>query len=98
VLRIDFDLCSPRHQRIESAILDLPQPLGPTIPEIPVSKSNTVLSANDLKPHISNLFKYIIIYRYFYAYYQFKLYSSRFTYAGYRSLREKSKLCPSSFL
>jgi hypothetical protein len=31
-----------------------PQPLGPTMPVIPLVKSTTVLFAKDLKPNISN--------------------------------------------
>ena len=34
--RIDLTDCSPKTQRIASAILDLPQPFGPTIPVIPL--------------------------------------------------------------
>jgi hypothetical protein len=52
----DFILCSPITQRIASTIFDLPQPLGPTIPVMGWSSSICVLSANDLKPFISNDF------------------------------------------
>src|SRR5688572_22460911 len=48
--------CSPITQRIESTILLLPQPLGPTIPVIFSSKLTVVLSAKDLKPLISKDF------------------------------------------
>src|SRR5262245_45066453 len=42
--------CSPSTQRTASTTLDLPDPLGPMIPVTPSAKSNSVLSANDLKP------------------------------------------------
>src|SRR6185369_10017169 len=48
--------CSPITQRMLSTILDLPQPLGPTIPVILSSKLTTVLSAKLLNPLISKLF------------------------------------------
>src|SRR5699024_1115177 len=35
--------CSPKTQRIESTILDLPQPLGPTIAVMPLSNLTLVL-------------------------------------------------------
>ena len=44
--------CSPRAQLIASTRLDLPEPLGPTITEVPGTNSRTVLSANDLNPRI----------------------------------------------
>src|SRR5688572_12831737 len=47
--------CSPSTQRMESTILLLPQPLGPTMPVIPLSKRKSVLSAKLLKPCISRL-------------------------------------------
>src|SRR6188768_208917 len=47
-------LCSPRTQRIESTMFDLPQPLGPTMPTTSWSKWITVRSTKDLKPVISN--------------------------------------------
>src|SRR5438105_2831810 len=50
---------SPRHQRSASTMLDLPQPLGPTMPETPGLSSRQVLSAKDLNPTISMLFKCI---------------------------------------
>src|SRR6185369_10428697 len=43
-------LCSPRTQRSASTMLDLPQPLGPTIPVMPSGNSRTVRSLEDLKP------------------------------------------------
>ncbi len=48
-------LCSPIAQRMESTMLDLPQPLGPTMPTTSESKWMTVRSTNDLKPLISSL-------------------------------------------
>src|SRR5262245_64047954 len=42
--------CSPITQRSASITFDLPQPLGPTIAEMPRSNANRVLSAKDLKP------------------------------------------------
>src|SRR5699024_71965 len=51
-LKITFDMlvdrnrvgrCSPRTQRMASTILDFPQPLGPTIAVIPLSKETSVL-------------------------------------------------------
>src|SRR3989338_7145056 len=56
--RSSLTLCSPKTQRMESKTLLLPQPFGPTTAVIPGSKFKTVLSANDLKPKISNLLKY----------------------------------------
>ena len=52
-------LCSPSTQRTASATLLLPLPFGPTMPVIPLWNSNRILLANDLKPCISILFKYI---------------------------------------
>src|SRR5574344_1525456 len=43
-------LCSPSTQRMESAMLDLPQPLGPTMAVTPGSKRSVEGSAKDLKP------------------------------------------------
>ena len=56
ILRTD---CSPKTHLMASAILDFPQPLGPTIAVTPASKSNSVFSANDLNPKISNFLKNI---------------------------------------
>ena len=50
--------CYPMTQRMESEILDLPDPLGPTMAVISSAKVSTVLSGKDLKPWISNAFKY----------------------------------------
>ena len=55
----DFILCSPRTHLILSEILLLPDPFGPITVVIPGINSNTVLSAKDLNPCNSNLFKYI---------------------------------------
>ncbi len=56
-----FALCSPRVQRIASAMFDLPQPLGPMIAVTPSLNSMVTLSAKDLNPYISSLFKYILV-------------------------------------
>ena len=53
-------LCSPSTHLMLSEILLLPEPFGPITAVIPGLNSNTVLSANDLKPCNSNLFKYIL--------------------------------------
>ena len=42
--------CSPSTQRTASAMLDLPQPLEPTMAVTPSRNSRVVRSANDLKP------------------------------------------------
>src|SRR5665213_1368001 len=57
--RSAFALCSPRTQRIESAMLDLPHPFGPTTAVTPGSKRRVVGSANDLKPWSFRAFRYI---------------------------------------
>ena len=46
-------LCSPITQRMASTMLDLPQPLGPTMPVTPSSNVKTLPSMNDLKPVMS---------------------------------------------
>ena len=46
---------SPMAQRIASTRLDLPQPLGPTIPVVPRSITTSVGSTNDLKPESRTL-------------------------------------------
>ena len=51
-------LCSPRTQRIESEMLDLPEPLGPTTTVRPGSNTIWVLSANDLNPLSVSDFRY----------------------------------------
>ena len=53
----DLTLCSPRTHNMASTTLLLPLPLGPITAVIPSSNSNTVLSAKDLKPCISILFR-----------------------------------------
>ena len=55
----DFILCSPSTHLIASDILLFPEPLGPIAVVIPGLSSNIVLSAKDLNPCNSNLFKYI---------------------------------------
>ena len=54
-----FALCSPSTQRIASAMLDLPQPLGPTTAVTPGSKRRVVGSANDLKPWSFSALRYM---------------------------------------
>src|SRR3989338_5071721 len=51
--------CSPSTHQILSAILDLPEPLGPTTATIRDGNSKTVVFANDLNPEISNFLRYI---------------------------------------
>src|SRR5262249_39951033 len=49
--------CSPSTQELESAILDFPQPLGPTTAAIPSPGNfSSVLSQKDLNPRICSLF------------------------------------------
>ena len=55
----DFILCSPSTHLILSEILLLPDPFGPITAVIPGLNSKTVLSAKDLNPCNSSLFKYI---------------------------------------
>src|ERR1041385_3360026 len=50
VPRIEVGRFSPITQRIASNRLDLPQPLGPTMPDSPGSMNNSVGSTKDLKP------------------------------------------------
>ena len=50
--------CSPMTQRMASEILDLPEPLGPTMAVMSSPKVSTVLSGNDLNPWISKAFRY----------------------------------------
>ena len=50
--------CSPMTQRMASEMLDFPEPLGPTMAVISFSNVSRVLSGKDLKPWISNAFKY----------------------------------------
>ena len=52
-------LCSPNTHLIASDMLLFPDPLGPITVVIPCFSSITVLSANDLNPCISILFKYM---------------------------------------
>src|ERR1700690_187001 len=49
--------CSPNTQRNESAMFDLPEPLGPTIAVMPLANSKTVREANVLYPCSSRDFK-----------------------------------------
>ena len=53
-------LCSPRTHLIESTILVLPQPFGPTIEVTPSLKFTLVFCAKDLNPSISSLDKYTL--------------------------------------
>lgn len=66
-LKITFDIeaerkcdgrCSPRTQRMESTILDFPQPLGPTIAVRPLSNLTWVLLAKLLNPCSSSSDRY----------------------------------------
>jgi len=50
--------CSPNTQRIESEMLLLPQPLGPTTAVMPGSKTRRVFCAKLLKPVISRDLRY----------------------------------------
>ena len=45
-------LCSPSAQSTASVMLDLPQPLGPTMTLTPGENSSRVRSGNDLNPLI----------------------------------------------
>ena len=56
----DLGLCSPNAHLIASKTLDLPHPFGPTTTVIPDSNLREVFSGNDLKPNMTNSFKYII--------------------------------------
>ena len=51
-------LCSPMTHRMASEMLDLPEPLGPTMAVISSPKFKTVFSGKDLNPWISNAFRY----------------------------------------
>ena len=51
--------CSPITQRMASEMLDLPEPLGPTMAVMSSPKVSTVLSGKDLNPWISNALRYI---------------------------------------
>src|SRR3989338_4777206 len=48
--RKDFIDCSPSTKRKDSTTLDFPEPFGPTIEVIGVSKDSVVFFANDLNP------------------------------------------------
>ena len=48
-----FALCSPSTHLMASTMLDLPEPLGPTMTVIPSGNSKRVFSAKLLKPLIS---------------------------------------------
>src|SRR6266851_2539659 len=51
--------CSPRTQEMESAILDFPQPLGPTIAATPSpGHLSSVRSQKDLNPSICSFFSF----------------------------------------
>src|SRR5579884_2084006 len=50
VPRTALAFCSPSTQRTASAMLDLPEPLGPTIAVTPWEKAISVFSAKVLKP------------------------------------------------
>ena len=55
-----FTDCSPKTHLTASTTLLLPEPLGPTIPDIPFVSSISIVSANDLKPLAFISFKYIL--------------------------------------
>ncbi len=55
--RRDFADCSPRTHFMASTTLLLPQPFGPRRAATPSAKSIWILSAKDLKPKISRLFR-----------------------------------------
>src|ERR1017187_4889359 len=57
--RSAFGLCSPRTQRIASAMLDFPQPFGPTTAVTPGSNDRGRGSANHLKPWSLSVFRCI---------------------------------------
>ena len=61
----DFIDCSPNTHLTASTTLDLPLPLGPTIPLILGPKFISVLSAKDLNPYAFILFKYIVYHHIF---------------------------------
>ena len=56
--RREVGLCSPSTHMTASAMLLLPDPLGPTIMTTPGSNSSEVFLTNDLKPLISRDFRY----------------------------------------
>ena len=53
-------LCSPSTQRMASATLLLPEPLGPTTAVIPRPYSNVVRLAKLLKPWMESRFRYTV--------------------------------------
>src|SRR5699024_1876966 len=59
--RSDLADCSPSTQRMASVILLFPLPLGPTTAVTPGTNLTSIRSAKDLKPTLSNRFKYINI-------------------------------------
>src|SRR3989338_4134429 len=67
--RRDFMDCSPKTQRMDSAILDFPEPFGPTTAVILDGNSSMVERAKDLKPEISTFFKCIIVCAFYNFYY-----------------------------
>jgi hypothetical protein len=52
---------SPKTHLIASTMLDFPDPLGPTIPDIGLKKSMETFVANDLNPLALNFVKKIIL-------------------------------------
>ena len=50
---------SPIHHLRDSTMLDLPHPLGPTIPVRPSSIKKVVFSEKDLKPVMSSFLNFI---------------------------------------
>src|SRR3989344_4113436 len=56
LLRSDFIDCSPRTKRTDSAMLDLPEPFGPTIAVMEALNLKWLSRANDLNPdNVSSL-------------------------------------------
>src|SRR3990172_1194170 len=53
--------CSPSTQRSASAMLDLPDPFGPTMAVMPWPNSNRVREAKLLKPCRSSRFRYTVL-------------------------------------
>src|SRR3989338_2934510 len=60
--RSDFMDCSPKTKRTASTTFDLPEPFGPTIEVILGSNSKVLFLANDLKPLISKVLRYILFF------------------------------------
>src|SRR5450755_5157869 len=71
--RRDLADCSPSTQEIASAMLDLPQPLGPMMAAMPSPWNfNSVRSQNDLNPRICSFLSLSNLYSLFHATLQFR--------------------------